>query len=127
MSFAKAVKKSGMIDRLEYQFEVLQQVEIRQMLALACYDAMVGGLPQNLLEAVNKDFQGKSFSSREEMWKSLSAVAKTHWSELEFQAAAAELDARKAQESAAVESSPDTLAPAAEATQPFSFYTPGSK
>lgn len=98
MSFTQQVKKSGIIQRLEWQVETLQQVEIRQMVALACYEALTGGLPEPLLRGVNESFQGKTFKDRQDMYTQLVSTATAIWAEMEFERATADLDARAASE-----------------------------
>lgn len=98
-NFKKAVEKSGIIQRLEWQLETLQQVEIRQMVAIACYEAMLGGLPEPLLRGVNEALQGRSFADRSVMYAELVGTAKMLWTELEFEQASRELDAQKVSES----------------------------
>lgn len=77
MSFQKTIQKSGVIARLEHQIETMEQVEVRHLLVLACYEAEAGPLDPELLRRTNDMLHGKQFKTRQEMYNAALNSAKT--------------------------------------------------
>lgn len=84
----KVKQQAEIITRLGNQNETLMQIQMRQLLVIACYEAQYGGIPGQLLERVNTVMHGKTFRDHESMYKAAMEAANMVKAELEYEAAA---------------------------------------
>lgn len=96
-NFSKNVKKIGLTERLEQRIFQLEKFEARATMVLAIYDAMVGNIDPELLKHTSEEMGKSEARSQEDFYRTAKAVATTWLQEKEM-----------AEQSAALQSSPDT-------------------
>lgn len=100
-NFNRQIKKLGQLERLENELDGLRMFEARATMVLAVYEALAGGIENELMQHVQNEVAKLKVGTKAEFFQAVVGIAKAWLVERQFEEATRELDAKVAAEAEA--------------------------